>query len=127
MKSWTIAYYVFTILITLFLGLGAIFDILQTPEAVALMTRLHYPAYLATIVGWAKVLGLIGIWQNKVRFLREWAYAGLTIDTIGAGFSFLLNGDGFLPSLGAFIATALVLLSYAALRAITPRPTGSAA
>ena len=119
MNAWKITYWVVTAFITLGLGAGAIFDVMMAPEAVALMTQLGYPAYLNYIVGWGKILGVIVIWQKKWPRLREWAYAGLAIDTFGAGVSFLLAGLGFTASIGAFVSFGLVMLSYVAMRKVT--------
>jgi hypothetical protein len=116
MKSWKIAYYVVTVLLSLYILLGSIPDILQIKEAVDVMAGLQYPAYLLLIVGYAKILGIIGIWQKMWPFLREWAYAGLVIDLLGAFISHVYVGDG--PELysGALIGLVLTLASYALLR-----------
>jgi hypothetical protein len=57
------------------------------------LAHLGYPAYLLTILGTAKLLGTLALLQNRVPTLREWAYAGFTIDLIGATASHLFAGD----------------------------------
>ncbi len=115
-KGWTITYYVSTILLSLFIVPGSIFDIMQVPEAVEVMNRLQYPAYLLLIVGYAKILGIIGIWQTKWHFLREWAYAGLVIDLFGAFLSHLIVGDGMAYASGPLIGLVITLVSYVSFR-----------
>lgn len=115
-KGWTLTYYISTVLLTLFIVPGAVLDIMQVPEALELMTRLQYPAYLLLIVGYAKILGIIGVWQTKWRFLREWAYAGLVIDLLGAFISHLIVGDGFAYASGPLIGLVITLLSYVSFR-----------
>lgn len=113
MKKVTIAYYIVTVLFSLFILMGAIYDIQAPQPAVDLMTELGYPVYLLYIVGYAKILGIIGIWQNKVKFLREWAYAGLAIDLVGAFISHLVVGHGPQIYFGSVLGTVLVIASYA--------------
>ncbi len=111
-----IAYWIVTVLLSIFIVGGAIPDIMQIQAALDLFAQLQYPAYLLLIVGWAKILGVIGIWQRWWPFLREWAYAGLVIDLLGAFISHLFVGDP--PSLysASLVGLALTLASYALLR-----------
>ncbi len=120
-KAWTITYWIVTTLLSAFILIGAVVDVLQVPEAVALMTELQYPAYLLLIVGWGKILGIIGIWQRWWPFLREWAYAGLVIDLLGAFISHMFVGHGPDVYSGSLIGLFLTLLSYVAYRKVTPK------
>jgi len=55
--------------------------------------HLGYPPYLLTILGTAKLLGALALLQNRLPTLREWAYAGFTINLLGATASHLFAGD----------------------------------
>ncbi len=112
MKKTKIAYYIITILFSLFMVLGALYDVQLKPAAVELMAHLGYAPYVLLIVGYAKILGVIGIWQRKVKFLREWAYAGLVIDLLGAFISHMAVGDGPQMWMGSVIGLVLVTASY---------------
>lgn len=57
------------------------------------LAHLGYPAYVLTILGTAKLLGTPALLQNRIPTLREWAYAGFTIDLMGATASHLFTGD----------------------------------
>ena len=57
------------------------------------MALLGYPAYIMTILGIAKLLGGVALLQSRFPVLREWAYAGFTINMIGAAASHVLAGD----------------------------------
>ena len=37
----------------------------------------NYPSYIVIPLAIAKVLGIIAILFNKIKWLKEWAYAGL--------------------------------------------------
>jgi len=115
-KAWKITYWIVTVLFSLFIVGSALPDILQVEGALMLFEQLQYPAYLLLIVGWAKMLGIIGIWQRKWPFLREWAYAGLVIDFLGAIISHLFVGDSPVFYIPAAVALVFVIASYALLR-----------
>lgn len=114
MKKTKIAYYIVTALFTAFIAFGSIFDVTAVPAARDLITHLGYPVYILYIIGWAKLLGVIGVWQPKFPALREWAYAGIAFDLIGAIVSHLAVGDGpqgwFAPVLPLILLTASYLL-----------------
>ncbi len=88
----------------------------QHPYALETMTHLGYPAYFATIIGVAKLLGIIGIWQKKAPFLREWAYAGFTFDLLGALASHHAVNDGFRLFIPALINLIVLIISYVTFR-----------
>jgi hypothetical protein len=105
MKKAKIAYWVCTGLMTALLGVGSVFDALSAPEAVAHVTALGYPAYLVPFLGVAKLAALLVILVPGFRRLKEWAYAGLVIDLVGAMYSHFAVGDGpqVWGSIGAFL------------------------
>lgn len=112
-----ISYWIITGLLSFFIVGGAIPDILQIQGAIDLFTELGYPQYLLLIVGWAKILGVIGIMQTKWPFLREWAYAGLVIDLLGAFVSHTIVAGGFDPlSIPSLVGLVLTFASYVLLR-----------
>ncbi len=60
------------------------------------LEHLGYPPYLRFILGTAKVLGVAALLQPRWPVLREWAYAGFTINMIGAAASHAFSGDPLL-------------------------------
>lgn len=54
---------------------------------------LGYPEYLMTILGVAKLLGVIALIIPGTPFLKEWAYSGFTFDLLGASASHAFVGD----------------------------------
>ncbi len=70
----------------------------------------QYPVYLVYPLAIAKVLGLIAVWGNFSKWLKEWAYAGFFFDTVLAFFAhYITDGNGYLFALIALSAT---LISY---------------
>lgn len=93
MKKTNIFYWVFTGLFG-FLMLGsAIPDIMSSPVAIQGMhVELGYPTFFVPFIGVAKLLGVIAILVPGFPRLKEWAYAGLFFDLIGATYSILAVG-----------------------------------
>ena len=107
-----IIYWIVAVLFSSFMLFSGFSEVIQTEQAKELMKHLGYPIYVNTIIGVAKILGSLTLLQWKFRTLKEWAYAGFTIDFIGAGASFYFAGDGILIALSPLIFLAVMFLSY---------------
>ncbi len=69
-----------------------------------------YPTYLVYPLAIAKILGLVAIWGNFSKWLKEWAYAGFFFNTLLAFFAhYMYNGSDYLFAVLAF---AGVIISY---------------
>ena len=111
MKKINTLYWVVTLLFSAFMLFSAIPDIMMTPEAMAMITGLGYPKYFVPFIGVAKVLGVIAILLPGLYRLKEWAYAGLFFDLIGAVYSAL--NFGFDPAILIMILpVGFLFLSY---------------
>lgn len=90
MKKTKIAYWIFTSLFAFMMLGSSIPDILSMPDAVQGMHGgLGYPVYFIPFIGVAKLLGVITILVPGFPKLKEWAYAGLLFDLIGATYSLI--------------------------------------
>jgi len=98
MKKTKLIYWIFTGLFAAFMALTAIPDVLNSADAVKFMTHLGYPAYFTPFIGVAKLLGSLAILIPGYPRIKEWAYAGLFFDLIGATYSQIAT-DGFLPQI----------------------------
>jgi hypothetical protein len=94
MKKTKVFYWIFTGLFA-FLMLGsAIPDIFSAQPAVEGMHKgLGYPLYFIPFIGTAKALGVLAILVPRFSRLKEWAYAGLSFDLIGATYSIIAAGQ----------------------------------
>ena len=111
-KTIKLIYWILTILFASFMLFSGFSEIIQTEQAKEIMKHLGYPIYVNTIIGVAKILGALAILQWKYKTIKEWAYAGFTIDFIGAGTSFYFAGDGILMALSQLIFLAVMFISY---------------
>lgn len=93
MKTTNTLYWLFTILFALMMTGSAIPDILMDPMAIQGMhTELGYPLYFIPFIGVAKVLGVLIVLIPAGDRLKEWAYAGLIFDLLGATYSIIAIG-----------------------------------
>ena len=111
-KTIRIIYWIVTILFSLAMLFSAVSELMQTEQAKEVMKHLGYPIYANIIIGVAKILGVLAILQWKFKTLKEWAYAGFTIDFIGAGASMYFAGNGILMALSPVIFLAVMFVSY---------------
>jgi hypothetical protein len=93
MKKTNIFYWVFTGLFSAMMLGSAIPDVISSPIAVQGMhVELGYPIYFIPFIGVVKVLGVLAILLPISAKIKEWAYAGLVFDLIGATFSIIAIG-----------------------------------
>lgn len=108
MKKIKIAYWIFTILFSLLMLGSAIPDIMIDKMAVDGFAQIGLPASLVPFVGYAKLLGVVTILIPLTSpTLKEWAYAGLVFDLIGA--TYLIIAAGMPVENWAFMAMPLFL------------------
>ncbi len=94
--------------------LSSIPDILNTADAIKIVNaQLGYPVYIIPFLGVAKFIGVIVILIPGFNKLKEWAYAGLVFDLIGAAYSMVASGMApFYQSLMILIWLAPLFASY---------------
>ncbi len=104
-KGKLIGYWILTALVVVSQGASGVMDLMQAEPLVEGMQALGYPLYVLRILGPAKLIGVTVLAVPGLKRLKEWAYAGFTIDFLGAAASHAFNGDGI-----DLIAPPLVLL-----------------
>src|SRR5690242_10053742 len=112
MKKIKILNLMFTGLFAALMLLSAIPDIFSAADAVKGMhDGLGYPIYFVPFIGVLKALGVFAIVVPGFAKIKEWAYAGLCFDLIGAAYSIIASGA---PANAVFmiLPLALALLSY---------------
>ena len=112
MKKTKIFYWIVTGLFSAFMLFSAIPDILSVPDAITVMNHLGYPNYIIPFLGVAKLLGIIAILIPGFPRIKEWAYAGLFFDLVGATYSAIAT-DGLLPQVSfMLLPIGFLFLSY---------------
>ena len=112
MKNKNILYWIITGLFAAFMLFTAIPDVMMSASAVTFIMGLGYPKYLVPFLGIAKVLGSITICLPGFNKLKEWAYAGLFFDLLGATWSVIKTGGLNLQIIFMLLPILFLFLSY---------------
>lgn len=111
-KTHKIIYWIATIWLSLGMMSSAVVQLMRIPEGVEGVTHLGYPAYLLTILGTWKILGVIIILAPKFPLVKEWAYAGFFFVASGAFISHVTMGDKFGDIFPSVLLLVLTVVSW---------------
>lgn len=113
-KTINTLYWVFTILFAALMLFSSYGSVLVNEDAKKLIhDYLGYPVYFIPFSGWAKVLGVIAILIPGLKTIKEWAYAGLFFDLIGAIYSAVVAAGKFDPMMLTLLVWVIAgILSY---------------
>jgi DoxX-like protein len=99
-------------LMCLLFTVTGIADLVGAAPIAETLARLGYPGYFMKILGVANLLGVAAIGSGYSYTLKEWAYAGFTINLIGALISHIAAGDPASEIIPPAFAFAIILVSY---------------
>ncbi len=116
----TSAYWAITAVVVGECAIGGVMDLLRMAPFYPTMLDLGYPSYLATILGTAKILAGAVLLAPRLPRLKEWAYAGILINMIGAAASHVATHQSATNLIAPAVFAGLALLSWA-LRPATRR------
>jgi hypothetical protein len=111
-KTIKIIYWIITALFCAAMLMDGIAGLIRVQDGKEGLAHLGYPEYLMSIVGIAKVLGVLAILQTKFKVIKEWAYAGFTINFLGASLSHYFIGDATGMLFAPLIVLAFMFVSY---------------
>ncbi|MFY0530553.1 DoxX family protein [Archangium gephyra] len=108
-----ISYWAITGLFCLMMTFSGFMSVSGNPQALEGMRHLGYPAYFGTLLGAAKLLGVVALLVPLVpRTLREWAYAGFAIDLVAAAVSHAAVGDPASNVVSPLVILGVLLTSH---------------
>jgi uncharacterized membrane protein YphA (DoxX/SURF4 family) len=110
-KKIPIIYWITTLWLALGMVSTGIVQIIKMEEEVLNFNKLGYPTYLLTLIGIAKILGVIAILSPKFPILKEWAYAGFTFTMSGAIISHIVVQDELKSLFGPTLLLVLTFIS----------------
>jgi len=105
-------YWIATIVSTVAFIIPGIGNLMHLPHFATDMAHLGYPAYFLTIFGIWKILGAMVIIIPGFKRLKEWAYAGMFFDLIGAAWSRLCVHDEVIMALIPLLISGVVIMSW---------------
>lgn len=94
MKALKITYFISTTLLSVLLLVSVGMYLFNHSEIEKGFTSFGYPTYLIYPLAIAKLLGLIVIWVNKFKLLKDFAYAGIMFNLVLAIFAHVAISDG---------------------------------
>jgi len=92
MKKTKIFYWIFTSLFCLLMLASSIPDLIAPKMAIEGFKQILMPPYLIPFLSILKILGVIAILVPGYPRVKEWAYAGLSFDLLGATYCILASG-----------------------------------
>jgi uncharacterized membrane protein YphA (DoxX/SURF4 family) len=93
-------------------GGGQVIKMKEGQGGVAMIEHLGYPAYLLTLLGIWKILGVVAVLIPRFPLLKEWAYAGFFFAMSGAIFSHIASGDPIVAILPSSLLLILTVVSW---------------
>jgi hypothetical protein len=105
-------YWTLTIIACLVLGASGVANLLRAEKLVESVTSLGYPLYLTQILGVAKILAVVAFLSPKWPILKEWAYAGVTFDLLGASVSHAFVKHSFAEIMIPLVILLIVIGSF---------------
>lgn len=112
MRTTKILYWVFTILMIVLMLFSSATSFMNNPQGAEFAKHLGYPLSLFKFLAVAKILGVIAILVPGNPKLKEWAYAGLSFDLIGAIYSGLAAGDPITDWIPVLVGLIFIFGSY---------------
>lgn len=113
-----ISYWIATVFLCGLMLYSASMYFTKTEVVKGFFEHLGYPTYLVIPLAIAKVLGVIVVLSRKIKWLMEWAYAGMCFDMILAFTAHQQANDGaYLLSL---LGICFLLISYFLGKSVRP-------
>ena len=82
------------------------------PGSLASMTKLGYPEYFVTLLGIAKILGVVVLLIPRFPLLKEWVYAGFFFMMSGAIFTHIAAGNPVSEIFPSLLLLVLIVISW---------------
>ncbi|RYC69995.1 DoxX family protein [Spirosoma sordidisoli] len=124
-KKTKIMYWIFTGLFAFVMLGSAVPNIMVDPMSVQGFREMGYPVYLIPFLGWAKLLGVVAILVPGFPRLKEWAYAGLFFDLLGAAYSIQAIGKPVVYWAPILLFVAVGVGSYVCYHTLQRLATGT--
>ncbi|HLM46452.1 MAG TPA: DoxX family protein [Myxococcaceae bacterium] len=108
-----IAYWLLTGLFCLMMTFSGVMYLSGAPQVLEGFRHLGYPDYFRLLLGMGKLLGAVALVVPVVpRTLREWAYAGFTINLVSASVSHYASGDPVGQAMAPLFFLGVLLTSH---------------
>lgn len=108
-----IIYWIATVWLVLGMSSTAIVQMMHAKEEVAKTSvKLGYPMYFLTLIGIAKIAGVLAVLAPRLALVKEWAYAGFAFLMCGAIISHIAVADDAKELFGPALLLVLTVVSW---------------
>ncbi|MBL7719391.1 MAG: DoxX family protein [Flavipsychrobacter sp.] len=112
MKVIKIVHWTSTIIFSAFFLMSVYMYLSQNPQVQEGLKLAGFPPFLLGLLGTAKLLGVIALLQPRYQTLKEWAYAGFTINLIGAVWTHAATRTPFTSAIVFMVILAVSYISW---------------
>jgi CubicO group peptidase (beta-lactamase class C family) len=111
-RTINILYRTITVLFAALLLMAGITEAVAHESGKEIMRHLGYPEHVLHVIGTGKILAAVALVQRRFPTLREWAYAGVTFNLLGAFVARAAAGDSIGLILSPLIFLSVMFTSY---------------
>ncbi|KZS39681.1 hypothetical protein AWE51_08500 [Aquimarina aggregata] len=112
-----IVYWIATVALCAIMLYSAQMYFFNTEMVKGFFESFNYPTYIVIPLAVAKLLGIAAILTNKIKWVKEWAYAGFFFDLVLAN---LAHANAGHPIGFSVYAIVLLIVSYVAGKKVRP-------
>lgn len=112
-----IVYWITTLALCVIMLYSAQMYFFNTEKIKGFFEFFNYPTYIVIPLAIAKILGVIAIITNKIKWIKEWAYAGIFFDLVLASLAHHYAEHGIGLSVYAIV---ILIISYATGKKVRP-------
>lgn len=114
-------YWIPTLLLAVMIFISGVANVTHQPRPMQAAAHLGYPAYIATELGiWKLLAAVTFVFGSRWPRLKEWAFAGVSFNLIGALVAHAASGDALAESAPAGVILLVTGIAYVAHRRFTP-------
>ena len=125
MKKNKIGYWILTVIFAGMMTLSSVMYLTHQPAILQALHGLGYPDYILSLLGTAKIIGVISLVQTRFSTLKEWAYAGFSINLVAAAWSHLAVGESVAMPLILFLVLGGSYYFWKKIRSAVKESAGS--
>jgi hypothetical protein len=111
-KAIHLLYRIITVLFAALLLMAGITEAIAHESGKEIMRHLGYPEHVLHVIGTGKILAAVALVQRRFPTVREWAYAGVTFNLVGAFVARAAAGDSIGLILSPLIFLSVMFTSY---------------
>lgn len=111
-KTIKIIYWILLVLFCMSLVADGLGGITMAKQGVDMLNHLGYPAYIMPLLGGLKLLGVLALFQTRYQRIKEWVFAGVAFNFIGAAISHLAVKDPLSHAMQPIVALLIMFVVY---------------